>query len=191
MARELLPDLRRRRRAMPAAAARYYQVLQTEATVVGTDAAERFVVQGVGPGRLRLQVWAQRPTRPDSLLGEQEYAVQRTRRLRIYGLGGNDRFELRGPLAPGFALWLDGGSGLNHFTQLDQNSNMAEGVTVYATAHDQLHLDLAVRVCPPSSFANAAAWICSQYRLGLGNRPTAGHAGPSAPPTDANQSPAD
>ena len=193
MTRELLPDLRRRRQALPAAAARYYQVLQAEATVVGTDAAERFVVQGLGPGQLRLQVWAQRPARPDSLLGEQQYAVRRTRRLCIYGLGGNDQFELRGPLAPGFALWLDGGSGLNLFTQFDRSSNMADGVTVYATPHDELRLNPAVRVCPPSPFASAAAWISGQYRLDLGNRPASGRSKLSGPPpaTWVNQSPAD
>ncbi|RZK55585.1 MAG: hypothetical protein EOO59_10460, partial [Hymenobacter sp.] len=106
LTQELLPALRARRAALPALAARYYQALQTDAVVVGTDAAERFIIQAEGPGRVRLQVWARRPARPDSLLGEQRYAVRHTRRLRVYGLGGNDQFELRGRLAPGFAVGL-------------------------------------------------------------------------------------
>ena len=42
MTRELLPALRARRDALPAAARRYYQVLQQAPVISGTDGAERF-----------------------------------------------------------------------------------------------------------------------------------------------------
>jgi hypothetical protein len=184
MAEALLPDLRRRRLAMPAAAARYYQVLHDDATIVGTDAAERFVLTAAGPGSVRLQVWALRAARPDSLLGEQRYLVRHTRRLSIYGLGGNDQFELRGPLAPGFAVWLDGGGGINQFTQPAPAQQLGVGLTVFAGAHDQLRLSPAVQVRPASLFTDAIAWISRQYRLGLGNRPTPGKNLRGAPPVD-------
>jgi hypothetical protein len=73
MAQELLLALRARRDALPAAARRYYEVLQGEAVITGTDAAERFELTGLGPGRLRLRVYARRLARPDSLLGQQVY----------------------------------------------------------------------------------------------------------------------
>lgn len=169
MTRELLAALKLRRELLPAAAARYYRALQVDAAVVGTDATERFVVTGVGPGRLHLQVWAQRPTRPDSLLGEHYYDVRHTRRLRVYGLGGNDQFELRGALAPGFAVWLDGGAGTNCFTQ-QASATSGVGLTVFAGAHDQCRVGSAVHVRAaggPSS--SSSSWISSYYRLGLGN----------------------
>jgi hypothetical protein len=186
MAEALLPDLRRRRWAMPAAAARYYQVLQAEATIVGTDAAERFVVQAAGPGQVRLQVWARRPARPDSLLGTQRYTVRHTRRLSIYGLGGNDLFELRGALAPGFAVWLDGGGGSNQFTQPAPAQQLGVGLTVFASSRDHLRVSPAVQVRPASVFTDAVAWISRQYRLGLGNRPTSSTDWHGAPPADTD-----
>jgi hypothetical protein len=170
LTQELLPALRVRRGLLPTAAARYYRALQVDAAVIGTDAAERFVVQADGPGRVRLQVWACRPARPDSLLGEQRYDVRRTRRLRLYGLGGNDQFELRGHLAPGFAVWLDGGAGTNRFTQpAPATSDL--GLTVCAGPHDQRQLGAAVRVRPLlATSRDAACWIASYYRLRLGSR---------------------
>jgi hypothetical protein len=50
MSQELLPALRARRDALPAAARRYYQVVQQEAVVTGTDAPERFELVGLAPG---------------------------------------------------------------------------------------------------------------------------------------------
>ncbi|TVT42660.1 hypothetical protein FNT36_00790 [Hymenobacter setariae] len=170
MTRELLPALRVRRSLLPAAAARYYRALQVDAAVIGTDAAERFVVEAAGPGRLRLQVWALRPARADSLLGEQLYDVALTRRLRIYGLGGNDQFELRGHLAPGFAVWLDGGAGTNRFVQ-QAPATSGLGVRVYAGAHDQRQLSTDVHVRPlPAASRDAASWVAAYYRLRLGSR---------------------
>jgi hypothetical protein len=170
MTRELLPALRVRRRLLPVAAARYYRALQVDAAVIGTDAAERFVVQAEGPGRLRLQVWAQRPARLDSLLGEQYYDVHHTRRLRIYGLGGNDQFELRGHLAPGFAVWVDGGAGTNRFIQ-PAPATSGVGVTVYAGTQDHQQLGAAVHVQPlPAASQDANNWINTYYRLQLGSR---------------------
>jgi len=173
MTQELLACLRTRRAGLPAAAGRYFEVLQTDAVVLGTDAAERFVVQADGPGRVRLQVWARRPARPDSLLGEQRYAVRHTRRLRVYGLGGNDQFELRGSLAPGFAVWLDGGAGANRFSGPEPGAKAPRGLTVYATAHDQLRLAPAVNVRQAAAnvgSSNASSWVSTCYRLGLGSR---------------------
>jgi hypothetical protein len=170
MTRELLPALRVRRGLLPIAAARYYRALQVDAAVIGTDAAERFVVQAAGPGRLRLQVWAHRPASSDTLLGEQYYDVRHTRRLRVYGLGGNDQFELRGHLAPGFAVWLDGGAGTNRFTH-QAPATSGVGFTVYAGAQDQRQLSRAVHVRPLSAPSrDAASWIDTYYRLRLGSR---------------------
>ena len=173
MTRATLAALRRRRAALPAAAVRYFQVLQNEALVLGTDAAERFVVQAAGPGALRLQVWARRPARPDSLLGAQYYCLRYTRRLCVQGLGGNDQFELRGPLAPGFAVELFGGGGINQFGQPTLTAKIGRGLTVFAGPHDQRRLSPAVRVLPTPAPADAAAWVSTQYRLGLGSQPTA------------------
>ena len=172
MARELLPALRARRDALPAAARRYYEVLQQEAVVTGTDADERFELIGEGPGQLRLRVFARRPTHPDSLVGEQHYAARRTTRLSIYGLGGKDEFTLAGRLAPGFGVHLYGGAGRNVFLQADLMQPAGPGLTIHpGPADDLVQVSHTVRVVPGTAApATAAAWVASQYRLRLGSR---------------------
>ena len=170
LTRTLLPALRARRDALPAAARRYYEVLQEKAVVTGTDAAERFELTGVGPGRLRLRVFARRPARPDSLLGTQTYDVRRTVRLSLYGLGGNDEFDLNGRLDPGFGVHLYGGAGRNVFLQEDILTAAGPGFTIHSASPDDLvQVSHTVRVGPaPAATATAAAWVASQYRLKLG-----------------------
>jgi hypothetical protein len=172
LTRELLPALRARRDALPAVARRYYQVLQEEATLVGTDGPERFELTGEGPGRLRLRVFARRPARPDSLLGEQRYDVRRTTRLSIYGLGGQDKFTLAGRLAPGFGVHLYGGAGRNVFLQTDLTRPAGPGFTLYpGSADDLVQASHTVRVVPGTAApATAAAWVAARYRLDLGAR---------------------
>lgn len=172
LTRELLPALRARRDALPAVARRYYEVLQEEATLVGTDAAERFELTGEGPGRLRLRVFARRSARPDSLLGEQRYDVRRTTRLSIYGLGGQDEFTLAGWLAPGFGVHLYGGAGRNVFLQTDLTRPAGPGFTLYpGSAADLVQASHPVRVVPRTAApATAAAWVAARYRLDLGAR---------------------
>ncbi len=105
------PILRARREQLPAVAQRYYEILAQEAWLVGTDKPERFIVRGAGPGRLRVQLLARRPTRPDSLLSERIYDRADTRQLNLYGLAGDDVFEIIPPLNPGFRVSIYGGAG--------------------------------------------------------------------------------
>jgi hypothetical protein len=176
MTQELLMALRTRRDALPAAARRYYQVLQENAVITGTDAAERFELTGKSPGQLRLRVFARRPARPDSLVGEQHYDVRRTTRLTIYGLGGPDEFTLSGRLAPGFGVHLYGGAGRNVFLQQDLGQAAGPGFTIYpGLAADLVQVSHTVRVVVGASApATAAAWVASQYRLQLGSRQVTG-----------------
>ena len=169
MTRELLPALQARRDALPAVAARYYQVVQEQAVVTGTDAAERFELLGLGPGRVRLRVWALRAPRPDSLLGEQTYDVRRTTRLTVQGLGGNDQFTWRGRLAPGFAIWLCGGAGRNTFGPQGA-ADVRTGLTLVAGPADVVAAGPAVRRVSTNGPGTAADWVRTQYRLRLGKR---------------------
>jgi len=165
--RELLPALQDRRAALPAVARRYYQVLQEEPLLLGTDAAERFELQALGPGRLQVRVWARPPLRPDSLQSTHTYDVRRTTRLTIQALGGNDVFELRGALAPGYGVHLHGGAGRNQFLQENLMQPLGPGLTAYTSPADLVQLGSAVRVQPDEPTTATPAWLAATYRLGL------------------------
>ena len=105
------PMLRARRAQLPAIALRYYQLMAEESWVVGTDAPERFIISGVGPGQVRVQLLLRRPDQVDSLISVRTYNRTDTKLLNLYGLAGNDVFELRGPVSQGIAVHLYDGAG--------------------------------------------------------------------------------
>ncbi|MBO2011075.1 hypothetical protein [Hymenobacter negativus] len=111
IAAHLAPLLRARREQLPAVAARYYEIISQESWVVGTDKPERFILSEAGAGRLRVQMLALRPGQPDSLITERVYDRQTTRHLEVYGLAGNDIFELRSTINPGFLVSVYDGAG--------------------------------------------------------------------------------
>ncbi|MGY3087244.1 DNA polymerase III delta prime subunit [Hymenobacter sp. UYAg731] len=112
LAAKFVPMLRARRAQLPAVAQQYYALLNKQAWLIGTDQAERFILSEAG-GSLRVQLLAQRPGRPDSLVTDRTFNRKITPELDLYGLGGDDLFELRGALPEGIAVNLYDGDGRN------------------------------------------------------------------------------
>ncbi|RSK25252.1 hypothetical protein [Hymenobacter metallilatus] len=87
--------LRSRREQLPAVAERFYELLARDVELPGTDEAERFVLEPAGAGNVRVQVFHLTP-HGATLLWQRTFLHPETRSLKLFGLGGNDEFELRG-----------------------------------------------------------------------------------------------
>ncbi|RYU76737.1 hypothetical protein EWM57_18255 [Hymenobacter persicinus] len=109
-------NLRSRRDQLPAVAAKFYELLAREVEIPGTDEAERFVLEPMGPGQLRVQVLSLRAGRPDSLLNQRTFTYPDTRSIKLFGLGGNDVFDLRGLPDHRFAVGIYDGAGQDSVT---------------------------------------------------------------------------
>ena len=164
------PMLQARREQLPAVAQRYYEVLAKEAWLLGTDQAERFIISGAGPGRLRVQVLTHRPAKADSLLAERIYDRKDTRQLNLYGLAGDDIFELRTPLSSGFLVNIYGGAGHNYVVRPQNRPVDMADFTWFRTpniADDarQNSAGLPIEIDPhPELTANAMGWL-HRYNL--------------------------
>ena len=153
------PLLKARREQLPAVAQRYRQLLLRNAWVIGTDQAERFVLSTAGPGVVRVKHYTSREGRPDSLVSEQAMDVRHTRRLDIFGLGGDDVFELRSALRPGFAVALHGGHGTD--VVRGDNTRGSRGITWYTSANPNVTgpPDVRVKQDPEAALNyNASSW---------------------------------
>ncbi|GAA3941583.1 hypothetical protein GCM10022406_26850 [Hymenobacter algoricola] len=104
-------NLRGRRDQLPAVAARFYELLAHEIEIPGTDQPERFIIGPAGPGQLRVQVFSLRAGRPDSLINQRTFNPGETRSVKLFGLGGNDVFELRGLPDQQFEVGIYDGAG--------------------------------------------------------------------------------
>jgi hypothetical protein len=103
--------LRGRRDQLPAVAHKFYELLAREVEIPGTDQPERFVVEKPAPQQVRVSVYRRFMATPDSLIGQRTFHTRETHTLKLFGLGGNDMFELRAFPAPGLALRIYDGAG--------------------------------------------------------------------------------
>ncbi|WP_019946644.1 hypothetical protein [Hymenobacter aerophilus] len=92
---EFTRKLRARREQLPQVADKFYQLLARDVELPGTDEKERFVVEAAGPDAVRVQLLRHSP-KGDTLLHQRTFVAAETRSIKLFGLGGNDAFELRG-----------------------------------------------------------------------------------------------
>ena len=162
------PLLRARRAQLPAVARRYHEVLAAEAWVVGTDGTERFVISGAGEGRLRVRLLARRPGQPDSLLSERIFDRKYTHQLNLYGLAGDDIFELVPPLSQQFPVGIYGGLGHDELRPLATATSVgSSGLTWFASPGRELLPGTGIAQQPdphPALSTDSKAWL-RRYNL--------------------------
>ncbi|NVO84440.1 hypothetical protein [Hymenobacter terrestris] len=107
---EFTRKLRARRAQLPAVANRFYELLARDIELPGTDEAERFVVEPAGPEAVRVQLLRRTP-QGDTLLHQRTFSAPETRSIKLFGLGGNDAFEVRGEPTGRIRLSVYDGSG--------------------------------------------------------------------------------
>lgn len=119
-ATDIIKDHLKKRLALLAkAASDYYDILQKTPVVIGTKGDDRLVIEDYSIDSLSVSVYA-----PDS-----ESAVYRTfvdkkvDELWVYGLEGNDSFEVRGDTPHSVSVLLVGGKGQNHY-KVDNGRNV-------------------------------------------------------------------
>jgi len=90
----LLADLKARRDALPAAAARYYLLKAERPVVAGTNQPDHFLVDRT-PDSTTVRVFS-RALGADSLYYQRTFYTRETNRLTLEGLESRDVFEVRG-----------------------------------------------------------------------------------------------
>lgn len=110
--RDLASLLKQRRGELKQAAGAFYRLLAQDVLVAGTDAPEQFVVRRLNDGQTLVQVF--------SLSGKDSLGPRRyqrvfdngeTQRITLYGLAGNDHFDLSGQVNQGIRVKIVGGRG--------------------------------------------------------------------------------
>ena len=166
IAARFVPMLRARCAQLPAVAQRYFELLNKEAWLIGTDQAERFVLSTAADGGLRVQLLARRIGKTDSLLSDRTFGPRITNSVDLFGLAGNDLFELRGALPAGLAVRVYPGGGRNRM--LPSPGATPGDLTWYSLPGDdpaRLPAGVQIEADPhPELTANARAWL-GRYNL--------------------------
>ena len=159
--------LRQRRDQLPAVAAKFYALLARDVEIPGTDQPEHFVLEPAGPGRLRVRVYARGGT--GRLVGQRTFDARQTRSVKLFGLGGNDVFELRGLPDPRLAVGLYDGAGQDTIRQTNPAAPAPSNrVTVYDSGDgNSITVGKSIEVKPYQPAAqefDGAGWLL-RHRL--------------------------
>ncbi|ALJ01362.1 hypothetical protein DC20_09985 [Rufibacter tibetensis] len=155
---ETFQKLRSRRRLLVQTAEDYYKILAKEVAVVGSDEPERFVVQRLSQGRTVVEVYK---LKKGNVNGEKVYSrtffAVETENINLYGLKGDDIFEVRGTASKGSFVRIYGGVGKD---QVSDKSSLegwrkktvviddAQGVQVQAGSGTETKLSETIQQVP-------------------------------------------
>ena len=104
--------LKSRRAQLPELGRTFYEKLAKEPAIVGSDEADLFLIERQPNGDVRLQVFAKPSAqRQKRLTGERLFKKAETELIELYGLGGDDEFQITGQGKRGIKLKLYGGEG--------------------------------------------------------------------------------
>jgi hypothetical protein len=131
---EFRQKLQSRREQLPRVAEEFYRQLAREVDIPGTDQPERFVVEAAGPWQAWVRVYALRPDgRNGRLIGQRLFDARQTGSIRLFGLGGNDEFQLIGQPDRRLRIHLYDGQGQDLVQQLQVPPGAAKA---HVTIHD-------------------------------------------------------
>lgn len=114
---KMIQVLKFRRDHLIQIAQNHYKLLSTAVDVVGTDKRELFVIERLNDDSTRVSVFDTNKNKErQRKLYERIFLTKDTREIRLYGLDGDDFFEISGTADKGIRIRAIGGLGEDHFT---------------------------------------------------------------------------
>lgn len=131
---ELAAKLKARRQLLPQMAADYYTFLSKTVDVAGSDKTEHFMVTRQPDGQTQVEV---RNIKKDGTTGrkvfKRTFLPQETKEIRLYGLGGDDIFDVTGQGQEGIRVRIIGGDGRDSITDRSAVDGLKKMTLVYDT----------------------------------------------------------
>lgn len=133
---EFIRLLKARREHLPSIAERYYEYLAMYVDVLGSDKKEIFEVKRLSNDSTSVRVYAKENEKKGRLLYTRMFKTKETKEIRLYGLGGDDDFEITGKTDKGILVRVVGGSGEDRITDESEVCGWSKKTLVYDTKDD-------------------------------------------------------
>ena len=127
---ETIARLKSRREQLPKAAGEFYYILAEEPLVVGTDNEERFVVKRLNNDDTEVAVYRESD---DAVLYHRIFHRSETELISLYGLGGDDEFEVSGKVSKGIKVKIVGGLGEDEIKDISDVRGWGKKTWIYDT----------------------------------------------------------
>jgi hypothetical protein len=164
----ILSKLKSRRDQLPQAARDYFNVLATEVLMVGTDKHELFVVNVRTPKQVQVQVYKlTKEGKRKELLFERMLYANSTKEIKLYGLGGDDKFEFNVEAKPDIKIFVKGGAGEDTYKSGKQGklgNNIKITDSKYRNSY-KVAKDISVTIDdnPRANEFDAEGWLLRYY----------------------------
>jgi len=113
---EIIKKLKDRRDQLPALAVKFYEFLAKEVDVVGTNDSELFEISWIGNGQLMVESYRiSKKGNKKERLYKRTFKKDETKEVRIFSLGGKDKFVVKGNENDGVKIRIVGGKGKDKF----------------------------------------------------------------------------
>ncbi len=134
--REIGDKLKSRRAELPDAVDKYYMLLAKEVDVTGSNKHEYFEIYRMETGNVSVKMYKQNKEGKvhfDDLLFNREFVRKETREIAVYGLGGNDIFNVTGSAKKSIPVRIIGGPGQDEINDHSFVKGLRKQTIVYDT----------------------------------------------------------
>ena len=135
---EIARKLRQRRDDLLRYADQYYAFLAQKVNVIGSDKHEYFRVERLGDHQTRVTVEKIKKDgeRTGQILYQRIFFGSETQEIRLFGQGGQDRFEVTGDTKQGIKTRIVGGPDIDYIADHSRVSGWGKKTKIYDTAQD-------------------------------------------------------
>jgi len=131
---EVIHKLKARRDKIPEFAERYYDMLSAKVNIYGSDKPELFQAVRSEDGAVSITVYSiSGYDQKGNKIYERTFEPEETTEVRLYGFGGDDRFDISGESEDGMIIRIIGGEGQDRVQDLTQIRNGKRPTKVYDT----------------------------------------------------------
>ena len=112
----------------------YYSYLSKEVDVVGSDKQEYFDIERVSNGDTKVTVFKiNKKGKKKQELYSRQFVKGETKEIRLYGLGGEDRFNIHGKANSAIRTRIIGGKGKDSIVDLSSIRGWSRSTLIYDT----------------------------------------------------------
>ncbi|MFT7343792.1 MAG: putative phosphodiesterase [Lentimonas sp.] len=128
---EIVQKLMRRRDDLVKYAKEYYLLLAKEVEIVGSNKDELFEIYRHDNGNTTVKIYKKYKHSEKALTYNRTFVKNETKELFIYGLGGDDHFEVYGSNSYSAKIRLIGGDGIDMFNDISSVKGLSKRTLVY------------------------------------------------------------
>ncbi|MEO5569400.1 MAG: hypothetical protein ABIT08_12785, partial [Bacteroidia bacterium] len=132
---EITSKLKARRDKIPSFAQRYYDFLSQYVDVKGSDKKEIFEINRMSNDSTSVKMYDQEHGEKGRLIYDRTFKTDDTQEVRIYGMGGEDIFNVTGRVNKGILIRIIGGDGKDSITDASRVSGWCKKTKVYDDKH--------------------------------------------------------